>query len=106
MVSVLSNSQSRLVESRHRLAISAERLATSLYRCTRRRSIRGASDESANGSARCSHEGAVELPTRGDYQEACEERDAFVVEANGYYVSPVRRLAGGLWGWTVCPACQ
>src|SRR4051812_21840799 len=98
-------SQSCLVESQHRIATSRESIAVALYRCTRRASIHGGSGEGADARARCSQVGAIEVGAQGDFGEAGEKREAFSRDAEGLYVSPVVRLAGGRWGWRICPAC-
>jgi hypothetical protein len=98
-------SQGRVVESRHRIALSHVAIATALVRITRERHIGGASD-GGGGEERlpCTHT-RMSFSAGGTYEEACRERDIFVADFQGFLVSAVYRHAGGGWGWDLCPTC-
>ena len=102
---VAMSGQNLLVQSRHMIATSRERCAVSRYRRTLGRAIQGANDGGGTAASRCSHEAGVEVDAGSDYAGACQAREAFVRDANGYYVSSVQRLLSGKWGWVVCPTC-
>ena len=60
--------------------------------------------EAANGPT-CHHEGARHIRLFIPYADANVIRMRLAASTDGAYVSPIYRLPGDGWGWTMCPTC-